>query len=773
MRKFHASKGMGVLEKMSENLESTEAKRDSLRKSIMMVMLDCRDFEKHLETSQKCLIECLSELESREKHLDSVRDSLSQNFEELGLKVKEVEDKEKDLILLQQKGMEELELKEKEWALKKEEFDEEFRKREVKLSEKEKAAEGLFGKLENEKNETVALEILMEERLRELWLKEEGLEQWSKEIEKRESELDEREKNVMECEKRVGSEELAAMRVEREREIEMKEKEVRLMREDLEFKEKAIEFERAVNEKRQKELEIREKQLEEREKQYEITQKCLHEVHLKEKECLLEKELLQKGSKELEVKRKELEDRIKGIKELEMREKQLEKKEEEVEVRERQLKRKREEVEVMEKQLGKKKKEEYQLEKELLEKGNRELELKKKEFEDRIKEYDLREKELELKEEKLADKLHACLKTNPVETVVDERAISNSTSRQFTFAVELDQLDIRMFLNEREVNLESPDEVFKDLQSSGDPVYFVLTAVEALYPPYLRKVDMVFEGRVASCCILLLEQLLRLSPQIQPSAKSGALKLASEWKAIIETGNVLEVLGFLYLLASFDLASAFDVKEVMNFLEIVAQNQKTPELCRLLGLTDKIPGFIMDLTKKKRYLLAFEYVYEFNLVDKIPPIALVKKHVSHSKQVAKTLCNEGQNTPEAQIKALVNEISALKSAIKSIIDRGLEREYSPNQLRQRVIQLESRRANLKTSLSAPISEELPKLDPSKELSSAQKAEVKEKDNEKPPLSDDAIINEARLPSQNKSRRLALPETTHNFQLANGQNFHSV
>lgn len=497
--------------------------------------------------------------------------------------------------------------------------------------------------------------------------------------------------------------------------------------------------------------------MKEREKQYEITLKCLQEVHLKEKECLLEKELLQKGNKELEVKRKELEDRIKGTKELEIREKQVEKKKEEVEIREKHLKRKREEVEirekqlkrkreefeVMEKQLEKKKKEEDQLEKELLEKGNKELELKKKEFEDRIKEYDLREKELELKEKKLNDKLHACLKTNPVETVVDERAISNSTSPQFTFSVELDQLDIRMFLNEREMNLESPDEVFKDLQLSGDPVYFVLTAVEAVYPPYLRKVDMVFEGRVASCCILLLEQLLRLSPQIQPSAKSGAFKLASEWKAIIETGNLLEVLGFLYLLASFDLASTFDVKEVMNFVEIVAQNPQTPELCRLLGLTDKIPGFIMGLTKKKQYLLAFKYVYEFDLVDKIPPIALVKKHISHSSWVAKTLCNDRQNTREAQNKALVNEISALKSAIKSIIDHGLEREYSPNQLRQRVMQLESRRANLKTSLSAPISEELPKLFTSKELSSAQTAEVKEKDNKKPPLlSDNAIINAA-------------------------------
>lgn len=151
----------------------------------------------------------------------------------------------------------------------------------------------------------------------------------------------------------------------------------------------------------------------------------------------------------------------------------------------------------------------------------------------------------------------------------------------------------------------------------------------------------------------------------------------------------------------------------------------------------------MGLTKKKQYLLAFKYVYEFDLVDKIPPIALVKKHISHSSWVAKTLCNDRQNTREAQNKALVNEISALKSAIKSIIDHGLEREYSPNQLRQRVMQLESRRANLKTSLSAPISEELPKLFTSKELSSAQTAEVKEKDNKKPPLlSDNAIINAA-------------------------------
>lgn len=600
MQKIHANKGMGLLEKIYENIESTEAKKNSLRKSVLMLMVDWRDFEKHLETSHNCLIECLNELESKEKHLNSVQESVSQSSEELRLmrksievKLKEVEDKNKELIMLQEKGMRELELKEKEWLLKKEEHVEECRTREMKLSEKEKAAEGLFNKLEIEKNEILGMDKLVEERLREVGLKEEFFEGRRREFEKRVSELDDRETKVKEREKRVHFRELGSLRVERERAIELKEKEVTLIREDLELKEKELEFERAVNEKREKELDVREKLLEAKKKQYEITMDCLEEAYLKEKECLLQKELLEKGNIELEVKRKEFEDRVKVVRDLEMREKQLEKEKKELEMREKQLVTKKNELEVTQESLNELQliKKECQLETELLEIGKKELELEKKEFEDRIKELDLREKKLELKEKKLNDKLHACLKIEPVEKVVDAKAISNlSSSPHFKFAVELDGLDFRMFLNEHEMNLESADEVFKDLQSSGEPVYVVLNAMETLCPPYLRKVDMEFEGRVARGCILLLEQLIRISPRIQSSAKNEALKLATEWKAMIKTENSLEVLGFLYLLASFDLGSAFDVGEIMNFFKIVPQHQQTPELCRRLGITDKIPG---------------------------------------------------------------------------------------------------------------------------------------------------------------------------------------
>lgn len=123
---------------------------------------------------------------------------------------------------------------------------------------------------------------------------------------------------------------------------------------------------------------------------------------------------------------------------------------------------------------------------------------------------------------------------------------------------------------------------------------------------------------------------------------------------------------------------------------------------------------------------------------------------------------------------MANEISALKSVIKSITDHGLQSEYSPDQLRERVAQLENRRSNLKTSLSAPISQELLKLDRNKELPVAPKAQVKREDTRKRPRPCNAINNDVQLPPQNKSQRLAAPvEVAQNDQLADGQYFDSV
>jgi len=109
----------------------------------------------------------------------------------------------------------------------------------------------------------------------------------------------------------------------------------------------------------------------------------------------------------------------------------------------------------------------------------------------------------------------------------------------------------------------------------------------------LKKGDVEFdESIVQGSCVLLLEQLLELSPDIKPQVKQEAMRLANDWriKMRVDADHSLEVLGFLQLLASYRLASSFDADELVKYLEKVAEDDHLRDLCGVLGLDDKIPG---------------------------------------------------------------------------------------------------------------------------------------------------------------------------------------
>ena len=74
--------------------------------------------------------------------------------------------------------------------------------------------------------------------------------------------------------------------------------------------------------------------------------------------------------------------------------------------------------------------------------------------------------------------------------------------------------------------------------------------------------------------------------------KQEAMRLAMEWrvKMRVDTQHSLEVLGFLQLLASYGLASAFDADELILYLEKVAEHEQLPGLCQILGFDNKVPG---------------------------------------------------------------------------------------------------------------------------------------------------------------------------------------
>ncbi|GER24936.1 protein FRIGIDA [Striga asiatica] len=175
--------------------------------------------------------------------------------------------------------------------------------------------------------------------------------------------------------------------------------------------------------------------------------------------------------------------------------------------------------------------------------------------------------------------------------LVEKRArdLDLNDSADIKFILRMDGKTLQMFLNDPEKDLESMgDEVFKILHLSSDPAKLVLDAMVGFYPPHLRKGDV--EVNVRRACIILLEQLFRMSKKIQPCTRKEAIDLASSWKSKIRANseNPLAVLGFLHLLAAYDVTSCFDRNEILSFLMMVDKHRQSPQLYRLLGFTEAL-----------------------------------------------------------------------------------------------------------------------------------------------------------------------------------------
>ncbi|KAK9215367.1 hypothetical protein WN944_007372 [Citrus x changshan-huyou] len=100
--------------------------------------------------------------------------------------------------------------------------------------------------------------------------------------------------------------------------------------------------------------------------------------------------------------------------------------------------------------------------------------------------------------------------------------------------------------------------IFNTIKRARDPASLVLGAMSGFYPPHSRERDVEFQvGIIRSSCILLLEQLSTVAPEINAQVRDEALKVAVNLKVL---------------------------------LLIVAQPRKTPKLCQSLGFADKVTG---------------------------------------------------------------------------------------------------------------------------------------------------------------------------------------
>lgn len=470
----------------------------------------------------------------------------------------------------------------------------------LRLKEIEEHFEPAHNAVEDRANELLVIQVSVEQNLEEVKKREKELEVVRESVNARLAEIVAREKEFESSQRKEieenrimiewvdksrGELEVISDSIERKlRELKDVEKKFELF--DITIQEKAYEirvFDREVNERlagievKEKEcehffsaLKVKEKQVEERSKELALkdehfSRQCI-ELQLKEGN-------LGKQDTELKLKVEKTEERFRV---LELKEKQIQTRCEEMELENKKLVERCEELALKEKQL---------------ESRRRELQLEDMEFAKRVKQFELKERELEesvkkfyLKEKQLVNGHMTHVKIEPPQ----------SHGVNIHLSAPMDGKSLQMFLNDHcEDHDLMRNTVLNALRLSSDPAKLVLDAMQGFYPPNLKKGDLDFEEAVVRrSCIVLLEQLKSISPEIRPDITKEATRLARDWmkKMKVDAKHSLEVFRFLQLLATYGLASVFDTDELLTCLGTVAQHTQAPELFRILGLTEKISG---------------------------------------------------------------------------------------------------------------------------------------------------------------------------------------
>ncbi|KAF8023782.1 hypothetical protein BT93_F1082 [Corymbia citriodora subsp. variegata] len=256
----------------------------------------------------------------------------------------------------------------------------------------------------------------------------------------------------------------------------------------------------------------------------------------------------------------------------------------------------------------------------------------------------------------------------------------------------MDSLGLRNYIAGHHVEREQlRAELSGALGLAPDPGKLVLGAMEGFYGDRVTDRDLMVVRRN---CVFLLEVLMRVCPSLSNELRESSKKVALDWKGKVNPEgprHPMQVLGLLDLVAAYGLMSEFSVDELIDYCVIIAHFAQSRDLCRALGLEDKVPDLIEKLLSKRKYTQAVKFIFDFGLAEKFPPIPLLKNFVKESKKLARKVSKDGNNSRKSQNAAMAQEIIALKSVVKVMEERKLDPEFRAT-LERRIQLLEKLKA---------------------------------------------------------------------------------
>ncbi|TKY68783.1 FRIGIDA protein 3 [Spatholobus suberectus] len=281
-----------------------------------------------------------------------------------------------------------------------------------------------------------------------------------------------------------------------------------------------------------------------------------------------------------------------------------------------------------------------------------------------------------------------------------------------TLCKEMDAAGLHKFISDNRKNLAAVrEEIPQALRAAPNAACLVLDSLEGFYCTEVSNQDVKKDANLLGLrrtCIMLMECLCDflsnsdcVSNVISEDIKDRAKAVAEEWKPKLDAldmdasnGNSLEAHAFLQLLASFGIASGFNEEELSRLIPMVSRRRQTADLCRCLGLSEKMPGVIEVLVNSGRQIDAVNLAFAFDLTEQFSPIPLLKSYLKDARKVASPVKNVN-STPTAQIEVNERELIALKAVIKCIEDHKLDEQYPLDPLQKRVTVLEKAKADKK------------------------------------------------------------------------------
>ncbi|KAI7734603.1 hypothetical protein M8C21_025398, partial [Ambrosia artemisiifolia] len=250
------------------------------------------------------------------------------------------------------------------------------------------------------------------------------------------------------------------------------------------------------------------------------------------------------------------------------------------------------------------------------------------------------------------------------------------------------------------------------LAECADPAKFVLEAISEVFPVDKRKVGMT---DLSWACVLVLESLIPVMEDpilggnrvmVTPSVKKNAKEIAEKWKeSLEERGGVesvkpIDVHTFFQHLLTFGIVEEEDVGFYRKLVVGSAWRKQMPKLALAVGLADQMPDMIEELISRGQQVDAVHFIHEVGLVDRFPPVSLLKSFLKDAKKVATTILEDSNHSSRAVHLAARKEQSALKAVIKCIEEYKLEEEFPPENLKKRLEQLEKVKVEKKRPAAA-------------------------------------------------------------------------